>query len=90
MVKYVTPVPAQVDLNAKLQYRDVAWLGAGYRLEDGFAAMVGMNISHRFNIGYSYDYTTSGLNIVSKGSHEIIVGFLPGNKYDDGCPKNVW
>jgi hypothetical protein len=52
--------------------------------------MVGLNISHKINIGYSYDYTTSGLNIVSKGSHEFMVGFLLGNKYDDGCPKNVW
>jgi type IX secretion system PorP/SprF family membrane protein len=90
MVKYIQPLATQFDINAKLQYRDVAWLGAGYRIDDGFAAMVGMNISHKFNIGYSYDYTTSGLNIVSKGSHEIMVGFLLGNKYDDGCPKNVW
>jgi type IX secretion system PorP/SprF family membrane protein len=90
MVKYVQPLATQIDFNAKLQFRDVAWFGAGYRYDDGFAAMVGMNISHRFNIGYSYDYTTSGLNIVSKGSHEFLVGFLLGNKYDDGCPRNVW
>lgn len=90
MVKYVDPMPAQLDVNAKLQYRDVAWFGAGYRVDDGFAAMVGVNIGHKFNIGYSYDYTTSGLNIVSKGTHEIMVGFLLGNKYDDGCPRNVW
>lgn len=90
MVKYVQPLPTQIDLNAKLQYRDVVWLGAGYRMDDGFAAMVGLNISHKINIGYSYDYTTSALNIVSKGSHEFMVGFLLGNKYDDGCPKNVW
>jgi type IX secretion system PorP/SprF family membrane protein len=90
MVKYVQPMPTQVDLNAKLQYRDVVWFGAGYRYNDGVAGMVGVNISHTVNIGYSYDYTTSGLNIVSKGSHEIMVGFLLGNKYDDGCPRNVW
>jgi type IX secretion system PorP/SprF family membrane protein len=90
MVKYVQPMPTQLDINAKLQYRDVAWFGAGYRHDDGFAAMVGMNISHKFNIGYSYDHTTSGLNIASRGTHEFMVGFLLGNKYDDGCPKNVW
>ena len=90
MVKYVQPLPTQIDINAKLQYLDKAWIGASYRYEDGFAGMVGMHIGGKFNIGYAYDYTTSGLNIVSKGSHEIIVGFLLGNKYDDGCPKNVW
>jgi len=90
MVKYIEPLPTQIDINAKLQYLDKIWIGASYRHEDGFAGMVGLNISSKINVGYSYDYTTSALNIVSKGSHEIIVGFLIGNKYDDGCPKNVW
>jgi type IX secretion system PorP/SprF family membrane protein len=90
MVKYINPLPTQVDVNAKLQYRNLVWIGAGYRHEDGFAAMAGLNISNKLNIGYAYDYTTSGLNIVSKGTHEILVGFLLGNKYDDGCPRNVW
>jgi type IX secretion system PorP/SprF family membrane protein len=90
MVKYIEPLPTQVDINAKLQYLDKIWIGASYRYQDGFAGMVGLNISSKINVGYSYDYTTSALNIVSKGSHEIIVGFLIGNKYDDGCPKNVW
>lgn len=90
MVKYVSPLPVQVDLNAKLQYMDIAWLGASYRTEDGFAAMLGINISNTVNVGYSYDYTTSRLNTISKGTHELIVGFLIGNKYGDWCPKNVW
>lgn len=90
MVKYIEPLRTQFDVNAKLQYLDVAWIGGSYRYEDGFAAMIGININSKFNVGYSYDYTTSALNIVSKGSHEIIVGFLLGNKYADGCPKNVW
>ena len=90
MVKYVSPIPVQVDFNAKLQYMDLAWVGASYRTEDGFAAMLGINISNAINIGYSYDYTTSRLNTISKGTHEINVGFLIGNRYGDWCPKNVW
>ena len=90
VVKYVSPIPVQVDFNAKLQYMDLAWVGASYRTEDGFAAMLGINISNAINIGYSYDYTTSVLNTISKGTHEINVGFLIGNRYGDWCPKNVW
>lgn len=90
MVKYIKPVPVQVDINAKVQYMDLAWIGASYRTGEGFAGMVGMNVSNTLNVGYSYDYTTSGLNTVSKGTHEILVGFLIGNKYGDWCPKNVW
>lgn len=90
MVKYVDPLPVQIDFNAKLQYQDLLWIGASLRTYDGFAAMAGLNVSNTFNIGYSYDLTTSRLNTVSKGTHEIVIGFLIGNKYGDWCPKNVW
>lgn len=90
MVKYVNPLPVQVEVNGKLQYRDLAWIGAGYRYKDGFTGMVGLNVLNTFNVGYAYDYTTSKLNNYSKGTHEIIVGFMIGNKYSDSCPRNVW
>ena len=90
LVKYIGPLPVQADVNAKLQYRDLAWIGASYRVEDGFAGMAGLNFSNAVNVGYAYDYTTSGLNNFSKGTHEIIVGFMLGNSYSDWCPRNVW
>ncbi|MBC7946546.1 MAG: type IX secretion system membrane protein PorP/SprF [Chitinophagaceae bacterium] len=90
MIKYVQPLPIQVEINAKLQYRDMAWVGASVRYKDGFAGMLGLNISNTFNVGYAYDYTTSKLNNFSKGTHELIVGFIIGNKYPDSCPRNVW
>jgi len=90
MVKYVSPLPVQWEGNLKLQYRDLAWLGASLRYKDGFAGMAGLNISNTFNVGYAYDFTTSRLNNYSRGTHELIVGFILGNKYSDGCPRNVW
>jgi type IX secretion system PorP/SprF family membrane protein len=90
LVKYVQPTPVQVEANAKLQYLDLMWVGASYRHEDGIAAMVGLNVSNTFNVGYSYDYTTSRLNNYTKGTHEIVLGFTLGNKYGSSCPRNVW
>ena len=90
MMKIVNPTPVQFDFNFKLQYQDLLWVGASYRSGNGFAGMAGMNISNTFNVSYAYDYTTSLLGTVSKGTHEIVLGFLIGNKYDDSCPRNVW
>jgi len=90
MIKYVEPLPVQFETNIKLQYLDKLWVGASYRYKDGFAGMVGINVSNTFNVGYSYDYTTSRLNNYSKGTHEFVVGFLLGNRYPDSCPRNVW
>ncbi|MBN8783205.1 MAG: type IX secretion system membrane protein PorP/SprF [Terrimonas ferruginea] len=90
MVKYINPMPTQIEANVKLQYQDFLWVGAGYRYKDGFNGMLGVNVSNTVNVGYAYDYTTSRLNNFSKGTHEIILGFLLNNKYDDSCPRNVW
>lgn len=92
MLKYVvnSPVAPQFDFNLKLQYQDLLWIGGSYRLQDGYAAMVGVNVGNTFNIGYSYDLTTTRLNTVSRGTHEIVLGFLIGNRYNDTCPRNVW
>lgn len=87
VLRYVSPLPLGFDLNAKIQYQDYIWAGASYRYQDGFAGMVGINISNSFNVGYSYDLTTSRLNTVSKGTHEIVLGFILGNKYGDWCPR---
>lgn len=90
MVKFVEPTPVQFDFNFKVQYQDFLWAGASYRSGNGFAGMVGMNISNTFNFSYAYDYTTSPLGTFTKGTHEIVLGFLLGNRYDDSCPRNIW
>ena len=92
MLKYVqgTPTTPQVEANMKVQYRDLLWAGGSYRYQNGFAAMVGFNVGNSFNVGYAYDFTTTVLNTASHGSHELILGFILGNKYGDTCPRNVW
>lgn len=89
-LRKVNPLPMGVDVNAKFQYKDLFWFGGGYRYQDGFTGMVGMNLSNTFNIGYSYDMTTSQLNTVSKGTHELLIGLIIGNRFGDWCPRNLW
>lgn len=90
MAKWIAPLPLGFDVNTKIQYRDILWTGASWRQNEGFAAMLGVNISNTINLGYSYDFITSKLNTVSSASHEIMIGFLIGNRYGDWCPRNIW
>ncbi|HEY5967802.1 MAG TPA: type IX secretion system membrane protein PorP/SprF [Chitinophagaceae bacterium] len=90
MVKYISASSKsnfQPEANVKLQYRDLLWVGGSYRYQDGYAAMLGLNVSNTFNIGYAYDFTTSNLNSVSRGTHELMIGFLLGNKFSEKCPR---
>ena len=91
MIKYAGgSMATQFDFNLKLQYRDQFWVGGTYRTQDGYAAMAGLNISNSFNFGYSYDLTKTELNTVNRGTHELVLGFIVGNRYSDKCPANVW
>jgi type IX secretion system PorP/SprF family membrane protein len=93
MVKYINGAftnDYQAEANLKLQYQDLFWLGGTYRQFDGYAVMAGLNIANTFNIGYSYDFTKTDLHTYSRGTHELMIGFLIGNRYGDTCPRNVW
>lgn len=94
MVQYWQPQLTSVHANVKVQYRDFLWIGGSYRFADlvgGFSGMIGLNISNTFNISYAYENaTTSRLQTYTRGTHEVVLGFLIGNKYGSSCPRNVW
>lgn len=87
LVKVIDPVPTTYDVNMKLAFRDDFWIGGSYRRNDSFGILAGFNLSSLINIGYSYDITTSNLNTVSRGSHEIVIGILLNNTYSVKCPQ---
>lgn len=90
MFKYTQDLPASVDVNVKAAFKDKIWIGASIRKDDSYTAMMGFNISHLVNLTYAYDFTTSKLNQVSNGSHEIVLGILLNNVYKVVCPQRQW
>ncbi|RZM13424.1 MAG: type IX secretion system membrane protein PorP/SprF [Pedobacter sp.] len=93
MVKYINGVfenNYQAEGNVKIQYRDLVWLGGSYRQFDGYAAMAGLNVANSFNVSYAFDFTKTNLNTFTRGTHEIMIGFLINNRYGDTCPRNIW
>lgn len=94
MVQYWQPQLTAVHANVKLQYQDFLWIGGSYRfanLVGGYSGMIGVNISNTFNISYAYEHATSSrLQAYTNGTHEIVLGFLLGNKYGSSCPRNIW
>jgi type IX secretion system PorP/SprF family membrane protein len=94
MFQYWQPQLLGVHVNAKLQYQDKLWVGASYRYGDlisGYSGMAGINVANTFNISYSYEIaTTNRLKAYTGNTHELMIGFIIGNKYGDTCPRNVW
>lgn len=81
LIKYATPT-VTADAGIKVRYRQSFWAGGAVRVAnagqntapDAVYGLVGFTLDNRFDIGYSYDFTTSALSNASSGSHEIMLG----------------
>lgn len=83
MVKSAFNAPTSVDASANFLFNEKFEIGATYRLEDSFGAMVNYAISPNLRIGYAYDHIVSDLNVTTPSSHEVILLF------DLNFPKKV-
>lgn len=87
LVKYVDPVPIQFDVNARVIYQDMIWLGGSYRTNDAISLMLGYLHKGALQIGYSYDLTTTNLGNYSTGTHEVLLGIRFISPEDDSVPS---
>lgn len=74
LFKYMINSPIQVDINAKVTYRDQFWGGISARWQDGISLLFGYNYD-RYLFGYSFDYSLTGIRKYNGGSHEIMIGY---------------
>lgn len=83
MLKSAFNVSPSLDVSANFLYIEKIELGATYRLEDSFGAMVNFAITPELRIGYAYDHIISDLKVTTPSSHEFIL------LYDLFTPKKV-
>lgn len=75
LVKYVNGSPIQFDLNTSVLISETMWLGVSYRSLDSFSGVAAFRISQDLQVAYTYDFTTTALSQVQKGSHEVSLQF---------------
>ena len=83
MIKSAFNAPTSFDISTNFLYLEKFEMGATYRLQDSFGAMVNYAISPSVRIGYAYDHIVSDLKVTTPSSHEIILLF------DLNFPKKV-
>lgn len=91
LVRYVINAPIVADINTNVVYKDFLWAGAGYRISNfgGIIAMLGVNISDRFRIGYAFNMTTGGVSAFTGTSHEIMVNYHVAIQSSKGSKTKV-
>jgi type IX secretion system PorP/SprF family membrane protein len=78
LVKYMRPAPPSWEGSLQLEYKEWIWMSASYRHKDAVVGMLGLNLSERFKLGYSYDFSLSQFRDFSAGGHELILGIMLG------------
>jgi type IX secretion system PorP/SprF family membrane protein len=78
MLKFMYPAPVSIDFNTQVEYNEWLWFGLGYRHTDALIGMFGLNISNRFRLGYSFDFSISKFKNYSSGGHELVLGLMLG------------
>ena len=59
-------------------YQDDYWMGLSYRTDRALVLLAGVSVEN-FYFGYGFDYTFSGIQRFSNGSHEISFGVVFGD-----------
>ncbi|HEX9152377.1 MAG TPA: type IX secretion system membrane protein PorP/SprF [Flavobacterium sp.] len=73
MLKSAFNVSPSLDVSANFLYLEKFELGATYRLEDSFGAMINFAITPELRIGYAYDHVISDLKTTAPSSHEFVL-----------------
>lgn len=77
LIKKAGGSPIAMDLNAMVEWNRVFGLGVGYRNGDALTVMMKVAFLEYFQLGYSYDLTTSKLRTASSNTHELILAITP-------------
>ncbi|UGS23877.1 PorP/SprF family type IX secretion system membrane protein [Flavobacterium channae] len=83
MLKSAFSAPTSLDVSTNFLFNEKFEVGATYRLDDSFGAMVNYAVTPSVRIGYAYDHIVSDLKVTTPSSHEIILLF------DLNFPKKV-
>lgn len=75
LVRGLVGSPVSVDVNANLWIADMVSFGTSYRNNSALVGIINLRVLPELYLGYAYDHSISRLNIIAKGSHEVILKY---------------
>jgi type IX secretion system PorP/SprF family membrane protein len=75
LVRGVVGSPVSYDINSNFWIADMLSLGISYRNQTAIVGLIDLKLTPQLRMGYAYDHVTSKYNIISKGSHEVILRY---------------
>lgn len=75
LVRGVIGSPVSYDVNSTFWIADLMSVGVSYRNQTALVGIIDLKLLPELRLGYAYDHITSRYNIISKGSHEVILRY---------------
>lgn len=75
LVRVVNGSPISYDINTNFWIADVIGVGVSYRNKTAMVGLIDVKVLPELYLGYAYDHIISKYNIISKGSHEVILRY---------------
>jgi len=75
LLRQMSAAPLQIDFGANVLIYNICWVGINYRMDDAIVFSTEFKIGEICSLGYSYDFVTSKLNTLAKGTHEVFISF---------------
>lgn len=77
VLTYLPNAPADMQLGARMEHRELFWWGVGYRVKQSYMLSAGLHINKTFTIGYAFDDYISPISSFDGGanSHEILLRY---------------
>lgn len=87
-------IETQVEFSTIIRYNDNIFAGASFRgynsnSTDAVVLLGGFKLSEKITLAYAYDLTLSDINLVSNGSHEIMLNYNLNKRIGAGQPPRV-
>jgi type IX secretion system PorP/SprF family membrane protein len=68
--------PVRYDVNARVRYQTLGFVGASYRKDDALGLNLGLNLTKSISVGYMYEWgIDKRISTYAKGNHEFCLGF---------------
>jgi type IX secretion system PorP/SprF family membrane protein len=75
LIRGVAGSPLSYDINTNFWIADVLGLGVSYRNKSALVGIIDLKLIPELHLGYAYDHSISEFNLISKGSHEVILRY---------------
>ena len=78
IIRYLPNAPLEVEVGARIEHKDILWVGFNYHFKQSYAALAGVKINKKLAIGYAYDVYKTPLSIFYDGgdAHEITLRYF--------------